>query len=127
MAIGTSIVDSIAVVGSTVHTLAKSSEGTFQDLTITNSNGDTIPVVLVVRASKIAGAMRSINMVLRHRPAAFDGILGVSQGQLTVSVQLTGTIGENISAADMRTFGQYMASVLCQASILDALLNGSTE
>jgi len=127
MAIGTTIVDSIAVVGTTVHSLEKAGDGLHQDLTVVNSNGDVIPVVLTMRASRIAGSMRSINLVLRHRPAAFDGILGASQGQITCSAQITGTIGENISQTDMRTFTQYLASVLCQSSIIDALLAGSTE
>mgnify|MGYP003702732667 CR=1 FL=1 len=128
MAIGSNITVSVPTVGTTVYTLAKASDGVYQDATsVTNSNGDVMPVHLTLRASRVSGAMRSINAVLRHRPAAFDGILGSSQGQVTVSMNVTGTIGENISQTDIRTYVQYLASVLTQSGIIDALLSGSYE
>lgn len=126
MAIGSTITVSVPTVGTTVYSLSKASDGKYQDITsITNGNGDVIPIVLDLQASNIAGARRAINLVLRHRPAAFDSVLGVSQGQITVSVNVTGTIGDDISATDIRTYVQYIGSVLAQASIVDALLGGS--
>lgn len=124
MAIGSPTL-SVPTVGTTVRTLVKASDGVYLSNEVTNSNGDVVPITMTLQASNVTGTRRSINMVLRHRPSAFDSILGASQGQVTVSVNVTGTIGEDISLTDIKAFSQYLGSVLAQSSVLDALLGGS--
>ena len=127
MALGSSLTTSVPTVGTTVHTLNKASDGKYHDLTITNSNGDVIPVSLTLKASPITGSFRTFHLVLKHRPAMFDGVLGASQGQVTVAATVTAKIGEDISTSDILAFAQYMGSLLTQSAIVSALRDGSYE
>ena len=128
MSIGSSITLSVPTVGTTAKTLSKAYDGTWRDVTsVTNSNGDVIPIEITLRPASVAGPQRHVSGTLRHRPAAFDGVLGASQGQVSVSFTVAGTIGEDISQTDIRDFAQYLASVLTQAGIMDSLLSGSAE
>ena len=128
MAIGSSFALSVPTVGTTVYTLNKASDGKYQDITsLTNSNGDAIPIVVDLRASSIAGSFRAFSLVLRHKPSMYDGVLGASQGAVTVSVNVAAKIGEDISITDIQTFFQYMGSVLAHSSVINVLRDGTYE
>ncbi len=126
MAIGSTITISVPTVGTTAYTLNKAEDGRYLDVSsITNSNGDVIPITLELRKSTINGSRRNINMVLRHRPAAFDSVLGVSQGQITCSLQVSANLGDDISQTDIVTYVQYLGSVLAQSAVVTPLLESS--
>ena len=128
MSIGSNITVSVPTVGTTAYTLAKAYDGQYQDMSsITNSNGDVIPIALTLQKSSIAGNRRAFTLVLRHKPGIYDSVLGAAQGAITVSVNVSATVGEDINTTDIQTYIQYMGSVLAQSSIINALRDGSLE
>ena len=128
MSIGNSIAVSVPTVGATVYTLDKAYDGKYADVTsVTNGDGNAIPVELSLKPASVAGPHRAINGTLRHRPAMYDGSLGASQGSVSVSFTATGVVGADISQADIILFIKYLASVMTQSSVITALLSGSVE
>lgn len=126
MSIGSSVTVSVPTVGTTVYTLDKAYDGQYQDITsITNSNGDVIPITLTLQKSSIAGNRRTFGLVLRHKPAMYDSVLGAAQGAITVSVNVSAAVGAGFDASNVQDFVQYMASVIAQSGIINALRDGS--
>lgn len=123
MAIPDPINTSVAVVGATVQSLVRASDGIYR-LNVADANGNDVPVELVLRPSPV-GSRRTISGTLRFNPGIYDDTFTTKQGSLSASFTLSGQIGSAIDTADMLAHAQHLASIMCQSAVVTALIVGS--
>lgn len=120
------IITSLPSVGTAVDSLAKAENGVYR-LMKTDSNGNDVPVELILRASTVGSNKRSISGTLRYNPGMHDANFAVNQGRVSASFALTGQLGDAIDAAEIVSFGHYLGSILAQTLVITGLVDGSYE
>lgn len=125
MSIGTSIVDSIPTVGTTVHTYNKVQEGIF-----TYSSGGSpvdYPYVLTLRPSDISTQTRRFGATARVNPSVNDDPGTVSEGRSTISLNVDATLGATLTRTELLNEIRWFMGALLKATLLEALVDGSLQ
>jgi hypothetical protein len=125
MAIGATVVTSIPVVGTTVHTLAKAKDGTFL-LDITDGS-NTAPIVLSLRESPRVSTYRQFSGVYRYNPGQNDSGSDAVSGRCTVSLTVNAQLGTIIERADLLNHIRYACAAMLQDDLIEALTDGILE
>jgi hypothetical protein len=125
MAIGSSVVSSIAVVGSTVDTLEKAKSGLFiaeQEL------GDVdLPLTLNLRCSKTLGLFRRFGGTYKFNPSALDTTDALTLGRFSASFNIDAVLGSTITRTELLAKSREFMGALLKATLLEALVDGSLE
>jgi hypothetical protein len=125
MSIGSTVVDSIPTVGTTVHTLAKLSPGRFA-VDVESGTVD-IPVRLTLRASPTSGLSRRLGATMQFDPSVLDVSDALTEGRVSVTMNVDAKLGETITRSELLNYIRYFFGALSQANLLEALVDGSLE
>jgi hypothetical protein len=123
MSIGSTITYSIPVVGTTVDTLARAKESLFTDPIAVG--GVDVPVTLQLRAASLAGIQRRFGAVWKFNPAMLDSASAVTNGRITVSVNIDATRGVVITDTVLANHVRYALSTLLASTLIEGLRDGS--
>lgn len=119
MAIGTTVTTSMPVVGTTVRTLTKVSDGVYS---VVESG---VPVVLKLKPASL-GALRSgIQLSMAKNCGMLETYPASASGKVSGNVNLNFSLGSVVTTTYARNFLKELGSLLCQDGILDALIAGS--
>ena len=125
MAIGSSVVDSIPTVGSTVHTLDKLQDGLYA-VALETGDVDT-PLRLELRPAGLGGMNRRVVATWRFNPAMTDAVGALTKGRVTISFVVDATLGSEITRANLLNHMRWFMGALLKATLLEALVDGSLE
>jgi hypothetical protein len=123
MSIGTTIVYSTPVVGTTSGTLSLANTGVYQEV---QETGDVdVPIRLTLRASDGVGTRRSFGATWKFDPSSTDAPGSQSKGGLTVSLNVNARLGSVMTSSETcEEIRQFMAAML-KSGLLEDLLAGS--
>jgi len=125
MAAGTSIVNSVAAVGSTVDTLDKLRDGLFSvNVAI---GGVNVPKRLELRASPIGTLQRRFGASYKFNPQVLDVPTATSKGRITVTLNIDATIGSEVDEADIVLHVRHFFGALLKSTLLEGLRDGSLQ
>lgn len=125
MSIGTSIVDSIPTVGSTVHTYNKVQEGEF-----TFGSGSSpidVPYRLTLRPSDVGSSQRRLGATAKFTPSLNDDPGSLTEGRVTISFNVDATLGATITRTELLNEMRWFMGALLKATLLEALVDGSLQ
>lgn len=125
MSIGSSIATNLPAVGTTVHTLAKAKDGVY--LVDVTDGGNTAPIVMNLRESPRVSTFRQLSATYRYNPGINDIPSDQPCGRVTVSISVNAMLGSVIERADLLNHIRYSLGAICQANLLEALVDGSLE
>lgn len=125
MAIGTSIVDSVPAVGTTVHTLDKFQAGIYC-AEIETGDVDTL-IRLELRPSSIGSTTRKIGSSWKFNPASTDAPGSQTKGRVTITLNVDAALGTVVTRAALLNHIRWHMGALLKATLLEALVDGSLE
>lgn len=119
MAIANPVLTTALTLGATVSSLAKLRDGAY-------SNGSTTnPITLVIKAASPGARTKRISGTLRRNPGIMESYPTSAAGSISVSFQLSATLGSTITDAVAQAFAAELASLLGTPALITALLQGS--
>jgi hypothetical protein len=122
MAIGATVVDSIPVVGTTVHTFDKLKDLKYVEYVTVGST--SVPVTLNFRTSPVGGRERSFGATLKFEPGLYDAADAVPSGRITVSLNVAALEGDDMTPTAIANYVRYFLAALLQASLIETLRDG---
>jgi hypothetical protein len=122
MAIGATVVDSIPVVGSTVHTFDKLKDLRYVEYVTVGSM--SVPVTLTFRTSSVGNRDRNFGCTLKFDPGLYDPADAVPAGRITVSLNVAASEGDDMTPAAIANYVRYTLGALLQASLIETLRDG---
>jgi hypothetical protein len=123
MAIGSTVVDSIPVVGTTVHTFDKLKDLRYVEYVTVGSN--QVPVTLTFRTSSVGSRERIFGATLKFDPGLYDAADAVPSGRITVSLNVAASEGDDMTPAAIANYVRYFMGALLQASLVETLRDGA--
>jgi hypothetical protein len=125
MALGASIVDSIAVVGSTVHTLAKLADARYAvDVTVGSND---VPLKLDLRTSPTGVGRQRFGATWKFNPGIND-VAGVQPlGRISISLNVDASLGSNITTANVANHLRWFMGAMLKATLIEGLQAGSVQ
>ena len=127
MSIGSNLVVSAPAVGLTTHTLARINDNTFSVKLTPEAGYPDVPLVAVVRPSSVSGKQKSLGVTLYYNPSVIEDEVKPSLGKATITINCVSTLGTVITETLCKTLIGEALSILCTASVIDALMDGSSE
>ena len=121
MPIGASVTTNVPTVGTTLLTLTKAKDGAFSLLV-----GD-VQTTLNMSSANTEKQRTSASLTLRRNPTLSVAPASNVSGKLSANASLSFTLGTVVTRTAAREFLQEFAGILCQASVIDALVEGSLE
>lgn len=125
MSLGSSIVDSIPTVGSTVHTFDKLKD--LQYVEQISVGGTDVPAKLSLRTSSVGGNRTRFGGTLSYSPSILDIASAVSKGRITVTLNVDASFGSEITPTATADFTRYLMGAMLKATLIEALRDGSTQ
>ena len=125
MSIGSSIVDSIPAVGTTVHTYNKVQEGVF--LFQSGSSPVDVPYTLTLRPSDVGSSQRRFGATAKYTPNQNDDPGTVTKGRSTISLNVDATLGATLTRTELLNEIRWFMGALLKATLLEALVDGSLQ
>lgn len=125
MAIGSTVVDSVPTVGSTVNTLAKVKSGSYS-VDIESGTID-VPLRLTLRASDVSSLSRRFGATYKFTPSILDAGDAVTRGRISVSLTVDASLGSTITRTALLAYTRQAMGALLQSGLLEALVDGSLE
>ena len=123
MSVGNTINYSVPVVGTTVAALTRSQGNTFLQ-TAYSIGGSTFPATLVLRPSSSQAARRRFGATFLVRPDVTDSPGILTQGSLTVSLNIDSKFGSIVDDGDRSTAIRHFLSTLLHSNLLEDLGQG---
>lgn len=125
MAIGSTINESIATAGTTVHALAKAKEALFtKTLTV---NSETAPIVVTLRPADPASIHKSFGMTHKYNPSINDSPNDARSGQVTITINVTAQVGAVLTRAEILNHLRYALSAANLTGLPEELIDGSVQ
>jgi hypothetical protein len=125
MSIGSSVVDSVPTVGSTVHTLAKLQDGLYA-VDLETGDVDT-PLRLELRPSGLGGIGRKVVATWKFNPAMTDVVGSLTKGRVSCTFSCDASLGSEVTRANLLNHMRWFMGALLKATLLEALVDGSLE
>lgn len=126
MSIGTPINLNLPTAGTTAKALVKERDGLYR-LAEADAEGNSVFIELSLRPSQVNASLKTISIVLKKDPSAYDDQFVSGQGRISLSFQANCRVGEAVTQALVSDYIRYLGSVLSNSSIVDALLSGSLQ
>ena len=126
MAVGSSINVSIPVIGTTVETAAKAREGYFVGaMTI---SGTDYPFTISLRpAGNALLNRRRLGVTFKVNPSETDAPSTSAKGSCTASLNVDASIGTIMTAPELAKQIRYALSAILASTLLENLIDGSTQ
>jgi hypothetical protein len=125
MSLGSSIVDSIPTVGTTVHTFDKLKD--LQYVEIIAVGGVDVAAKLNLRTSSVGSGRTRFGGTLSFNPSILDVASAVSLGRITVTFNCDADLGSTITPSVVTDYCRYLMGALLKSTLLEALRDGSTQ
>jgi len=125
MSLGSSIVDSIPTVGSTVHTFDKLKDLSYvEQITV---GGIDVPAKLDLRTSSVGAGRCRFGGTLKFNPSVNDVASAVTIGRISVTLNVDATLGSTMTPSAVADYVRYFMGAMLKATLLEALRDGSTQ
>lgn len=125
MAAGSSIVNSVPTVGTTVDTLAKLKDGLYSvDVTVGSTD---VAKRLEIRASPVGTLQRRFGASYKFNPQVLDVPIATSLGRITITLNVDATVGSEVSPSDIVLHVRHFFGAMLKATLLEGLAAGSLE
>jgi len=125
MSLGSSIVDSIAVVGSTVHTLDKTKDAQYVEIIAVG--GIDVPLKLDLRTSSIGTNKTRFGATWKFNPSVLDVASAVSLGRISISLNVDASLGSNLTPSAVADHVRWFFGAMLKATLIEALRDGSVQ
>lgn len=125
MAIGSTVVTSIPVVGTTVETLDLVKPGMYNDM-VTETSGD-VPLTFTVRPAKINNLHRRVGASLTYRPSIRDAVGDNNYGGISVTLNADAKLGTEVGRTEALARIRHFLALLLNTNVLETLIDGGNE
>lgn len=123
MAIGSTVVASVPVVGSTVLTFDKSKEGLFVEQI--SVSGNNVPMRLELRASPLSSLNRRFGASVKFSPEVLDVAGTATKGRISVTFNVDARLGSAVDDTNLALYTRYALSTLLASTLIESLRDGS--
>jgi hypothetical protein len=125
MAIGSTINESIATAGTTVHALAKTRDGQYTKTLTVNSEPE--PIVLSLRAASPSGRYKTFGLTHKYAPSNNDSGTDPTSGSVTVAINVNASVGAVLTRDEILNHLRYALSAANASGVFEALFDGSYQ
>ncbi len=125
MSIGSTIAYSVPAVGTTVASLSKAKDGVYS-LTVETGDVD-VPILLTLRPATVTSLNRKLGASWQFRPNVLDTGDALTNGRVSVSFNVDGMLGSNVTRTALLNHIRWFFGALLQTNLLEALVDGGTE
>lgn len=125
MSLGSSIVDSIPVVGSTVHTLDKTKDAQYVEIIAVG--GIDNPLKLDLRTSSIGTNKTRFGASWKFNPSVNDVPSAITLGRISISLNVDATLGSNMTPSEVANHVRWFFGAMLKATVIETLRDGSVQ
>jgi len=125
MALGSSIVDSIAAVGTTVHTLDKIKDAQYVEIIAVG--GIDNPLKLDLRVSALGTNRQRFGATWKFNPATNDIPSALTLGRVSISLNVDASLGSNVTSAEVANHVRWFFGAMLKATLIETLQSGSVQ
>lgn len=125
MAIGTTINDSVPVVGTTVHTYNRANGNTFT-VTYAISGGGSYLSQLSLRPAGPTSKQKRFGATLKMRPSEYDDPGTLTNGAVSVTLNIDATIGSELTETAVALYVRHAISTWLKATLIEDLMAGTS-
>jgi hypothetical protein len=125
MSLGSSIVDSIAAVGSTVHTLDKIKDAQYVEIIAVG--GIDVPLKLDLRTASLGSNRQRFGASWKFNPATNDVPSSLTLGRISISLNVDASLGSNMTPTEVANHVRWFFGAMLKATLIETLQAGSVQ